>query len=51
MTTITSNIIIERLFEESKTALTNEYEGFQAKIKEDLNKLRQQALYKIKRIY
>lgn len=42
--------VIEKLFEESKTKLKDEYENFIAKIKEDLTKSRQQALYKIKRI-
>ena len=42
--------VIEKLFEDSKTTLTDEYESFIAKIKEDLTKSRQQALYKIKRI-
>ena len=51
MTTINSNIVIEKLFDESKTALNNEYQSFITKIKEDLNKSRQQALYNIKRIY
>lgn len=41
---------IEKLFEDSKISLKDEYEGFIAKIKEDLTKSRQQALYKIKRI-
>ncbi len=42
--------IIEKLFYESKNKLKDEYEDFIAKIKEDLNKTRQQALYKIKKI-
>ena len=41
---------IEKLFENSKNNLKDEYESFIAKIKEDLTKSRQQALYKIKRI-
>ena len=41
---------IEKLFEDSKISLKDEYESFIAKIKEDLTKSRQQALYKIKRI-
>ena len=42
--------VIEKLFEDSKISLKNEYDSFIAKIKEDLTKSRQQALYKIKRI-
>ena len=42
--------VIEKLFEDSKISLKDEYEKFIAKIKEDLTKSRQQALYKIKRI-
>jgi hypothetical protein len=41
---------IEKLFEDSKSKLKEEYQSFIAKIKEDLTKLRQQTLYKIKRI-
>ncbi len=41
---------IEKLFEDSKISLKDEYESFIAKIKEDLTKSRQQALYKIKRV-
>jgi hypothetical protein len=41
---------IEKLFEDSKTKLKEEYQSFIVKIKEDLSKLRQQTLYKIKRI-
>ena len=42
--------LIEKLFEDSKSQLKEEYESFITKIKEDLTKSRQQALYKIKRI-
>jgi hypothetical protein len=42
--------IIEKLYNDSKNKLKAEYEDFIAKIKEDLNKTRQQALYKIKKI-
>ena len=41
---------IEKLFEESKSKLQEEYQSFMVKIKEDMTKLRQQTLYKIKRI-
>jgi hypothetical protein len=41
---------IEKLFEDSKTKLKEEYQSFIVKIKEDLTKLRQQTLYKIKKI-
>ena len=42
--------LIEKLFEDSKNKLNEEYQSFIVKIKEDLIKLRQQTLYKIKRI-
>ena len=42
--------VIEKLFEDSKSKLKEEYESFITKIKEDLTKTRQQTLYKIKRI-
>jgi hypothetical protein len=42
--------LIEKLFEDSKNKIKEEYQTFIAKIKEDLNKSRQQTLYKIKRI-
>ena len=42
--------IIEKLYVESKNKLKDEYESFLVKIKEDLNKTRQEALYKIKKI-
>ena len=42
--------VIEKLFEDSKTKLKEEYQSFIAKIKEDLSKSRQQTLYKIKKI-
>lgn len=41
--------LIEKLFEDSKSKLKEEYESFITKIKEDLIKTRQQTLYKIKR--
>jgi len=48
---MTINIeLIEKLFEDSKTNLKEEYQSFIAKIKEDLSKSRQQTLYKIKKI-
>jgi hypothetical protein len=40
---------IEKLFEDSKDKFKEEYESFIVKIKEDLNNLRQQTLYKIKK--
>jgi hypothetical protein len=42
--------LIEKLFEDSKIKLKEEYQSFIAKIKEDLSKSRQQTLYKIKKI-
>lgn len=42
--------LIEKLFEDSKTKLKEEYQSFIAQIKEDLRKSRQQTLYKIKKI-
>ena len=42
--------LIEKLFEDSKTKLKEEYQSFIAKIKEDLSKSKQQTLYKIKKI-
>ena len=42
--------LIEKLFEDSKNKLNEEYQSFIVKIKEDLIKIRQQTLYKIKRI-
>lgn len=42
--------LIEKLFDDSKNKLNEEYQSFIVKIKEDLIKLRQQTLYKIKRI-
>ena len=42
--------LIEKLFEDSKTKLKEEYQSFIATIKEDLSKSRQQTLYKIKKI-
>jgi hypothetical protein len=42
--------IIEKLFEHSKTTLKNEYDSMIVKIKEDLNKSKQQAIRKLKKI-
>ncbi|HEY6657750.1 MAG TPA: hypothetical protein VIZ62_04410 [Nitrososphaeraceae archaeon] len=42
--------LIEKLFEDSKTKLKEDYQSFIAKVKEDLSKSRQQTLYKIKKI-
>ena len=42
--------IIENLFEDSKTTLKNEYDNMIIRIKEDLNKSKQQAISKIKKI-
>ena len=42
--------IIERLFEDSKNNLKNEYDNMKVKIKEDLNKSKQQALHKLKKL-
>jgi hypothetical protein len=42
--------LIEKLFEDSKTKLKEEYQSFIAKVKDDLSKSRQQTLYKIKKI-
>jgi hypothetical protein len=42
--------IIERLFEDSKNTLKNEYNSMIVKIKEDLNKSKQQALSKLKKL-
>ena len=42
--------LIEKLFEDSKSKIKEEYQTFIAKIKEDLSKSRQQTLYKIKKI-
>jgi hypothetical protein len=48
---MTSNSeLIEKLFEDSKTKLKEEYQSFIAKVKDDLSKSRQQTLYKIKKI-
>lgn len=40
----------EKFFEESKTKLKNEYDSMIIKIKEDLNKSKQQAISKVKKI-
>jgi outer membrane protein OmpA-like peptidoglycan-associated protein len=42
--------IIEKLFEDSKTTLKNEYDNMINKIKEDLNKSKQQAIMKLKKL-
>jgi hypothetical protein len=42
--------IIENLFEDSKTILKNEHDNMINKIKEDLNKSKQQAIMKLKRL-
>ena len=42
--------MIEKLFEESKTKLKNEYDNMIIKIKEDLNNSKQQAISKVKKI-
>ncbi|HYZ95003.1 MAG TPA: hypothetical protein VE524_00135 [Nitrososphaeraceae archaeon] len=42
--------LIEKLFEESKTKLKNEYDSMIIKIKEDLNNSKQQAISKVKKI-
>ena len=42
--------MIEKLFEESKTKLKNEYDSMIIKIKDDLNNSKQQAISKVKKI-
>jgi hypothetical protein len=42
--------IIEKLFEDSKTTLKNEYDNMINKIKEDLNKSKQQAIMRLKKL-
>jgi outer membrane protein OmpA-like peptidoglycan-associated protein len=42
--------IIEKLFEDSKTTLKNEHDNMINKIKEDLNKSKQQAIIKLKKL-
>ena len=42
--------IIERFFEDSKNKLKNEYDSMIVKMKEDLNKSKQQALSKLKKL-
>jgi hypothetical protein len=42
--------IIEDLFEDSKNTLKTEYDSMIVKIKEDLNKSKQQAIHKLKKI-
>jgi len=48
-TTKNNKEIIERLFEESKNTLKNEYDSMIKKIKEDLKKSKQQAISKLKK--
>ena len=48
--TIKNKEIIENLFEDSKTILKNEHDNMINKIKEDLNKSKQQAIMKLKRL-
>ena len=43
--------VIESLFEDSKNTLKNEYDIMVVKIKEDLNKSKQQALSKLKKLW
>jgi outer membrane protein OmpA-like peptidoglycan-associated protein len=42
--------IIEKLFEDAKTTLKNEHDNMINKIKEDLNKSKQQAIIKLKKL-
>lgn len=50
-TTSTKNkAVIESLFEDSKNTLKNEYDSMVVKLKEDLNKSKQQVLTKIKKL-
>jgi D-arabinose 5-phosphate isomerase GutQ len=50
-TTSTKNkALIESLFEDSKNTLKNEYDSMVVKLKEDLNKSKQQVLTKIKKL-
>jgi hypothetical protein len=50
-TTSTKNkAVIENLFEDSKNTLKNEYDSMVVKLKEDLNKSKQQVLSKIKKL-
>lgn len=50
-TTSTKNkAVIESLFEDSKNTLKNEYDSMVVKLKEDLNKSKQQVLSKIKKL-
>jgi hypothetical protein len=48
-TTTENKEVIEDLFEDSKNTLKNEYDSMVVKIKEDLNKSKQQALNKLKK--
>lgn len=43
--------VIGSLFEDSKNTLKNEYDSMVVKIKEDLNKSKQQALSKLKKLW
>jgi hypothetical protein len=49
-TTTENKEVIEDLFEDSKNTLKNEYNSMIVKIKEDLNKSKQQALSKLKKL-
>ena len=49
-TTTKNKEIIERLFEDSKNNFKNEYDNMIVKIKEDLNKSKQQALHKLRKL-
>ena len=49
-TTKNNKEIIERLFEDSKNNFKNEYDNMIVKIKEDLNKSKQQALHKLRKL-
>ncbi len=49
-TSTKNKAVIESLFEDSKNTLKNEYDSMVVKIKEDLNKSKQQALSKLKKL-
>jgi hypothetical protein len=49
-TTTKKKEIIEKIFEDSKNTLKKEYDSMIVKIKEDLNKSKQQALTKLKKL-
>lgn len=50
-TTTENKEVIEDLFEDSKNTLKNEYDSMVVKLKEDLNKSKQQVLSKIKKLW